>query len=490
MDKLQILKTMVSLQTVAENEDSRLCDFLPLESYRLLGDPNRFLILGGRGTGKTRVFHTLLEEDGFRQVIGSQKNLFKPNASNSIFIAGYNQEDNFYPGKYSMDKYTDDRQAAAFWAGSVVILLLRYFQNNDEVLELFRRYLGEEYHLLHKQNALKEHADWIKYMEDNPEIWDNLLDDVNDYLVSKDLWIFFAYDSLDCICTRYVDLFPYIRTLLSFWYSHLRRWSRIKCRIFLRNDLYNSEILNFPDASKLGGNCMKLEWNTVSLYRLFIKRLANAGDKDTLLYLNLTEGLVSREPEGNLGYIPTGNEEIIRKFIYGMIGKYMGNNAKKGDSYAWAPNHLQDTHGVLSPRSFLKCFSAAARQMTEREGEVCRLSEMRLLSPPMLQGAVQEVSADRVAELRDEYAWLEQLQRAFAGVTLLADKKEFIQRISMDLWSDRQQKGLPATTPQGIFDMLQKLGIVFVARDGRVNVPEIYLHGFGMKRKGGIRRPK
>ena len=49
---------------------------------------------------------------------------------------------------------------------------------------------------------------------------------------------------------------------------------------------------------------------------------------------------------------------------------------------------------------------------------------------------------------------------------------------------------MPAATSEGIFEMLEKLGIVFVARDGRVNVPEIYLHGFGMKRKGGLRRPK
>lgn len=482
MNRIQILKTMESIHTVAEDDDSRLCDFLPLEGYRLLGDPNRFLILGGRGTGKTRVFHTLLEEDGFLQVIGNQRNLFKPNASNSVFIAGYNQGDVHYPGKFSLEKYGDDKHTLAFWAGSVVILLLHYFSENCEVQKIFQYFLREEYDLLKRQNALKTPSDWIEYMEENPEIWDNLLDEINNYLVQKDLWVFFAYDTLDCICPRYVDLFPYIRTLLSFWFSHLRRWSRIKCKIFLRNDLYNAEILNFPDASKLGANCMKLEWNTVSLYRLFIKRLANAGDEETLSYLHLTEGLISEKPEGELGYIPTENEEIIKRFIYGMIGEYMGSNAKKGDSYAWAPNHLQDTHGILSPRSFLKCFSAAARQMLEKQGELYKLPEERLLIPSMLQGALQEVSADRVAELRDEYAWLEELQRAFAGVTLLADRREFIQRIRMDLWDSERKKGLPATTPQGIFDMLQKLGIVFVARDGRVNVPEIYLHGLGMKR--------
>ena len=49
---------------------------------------------------------------------------------------------------------------------------------------------------------------------------------------------------------------------------------------------------------------------------------------------------------------------------------------------------------------------------------------------------------------------------------------------------------LPEHTPQGIFSVLQRLGIVMIASDGRVNVPEIYLHGFRMKRKGGLRRPE
>ena len=57
------------------------------------------------------------------------------------------------------------------------------------------------------------------------------------------------------------------------------------------------------------------------------------------------------------------------------------------------------------------------------------------------------------------------------------------------IWNEEEQQTLPATTSAGIFDALQKMGIVFVAKDGRVNVPEIYLHGFGMKRKGGLRRP-
>ncbi len=107
----------------------------------------------------------------------------------------------------------------------------------------------------------------------------------------------------------------------------------------------------------------------------------------------------------------------------------------------------------------------------------------------MIQGAVQAVSVERVMELQEEYPWLEQLKKALAGTTLLIPKNDFINKIRMDLWDAKAQERLPATSPQGIFDVLQKLGIVYVTKDGRVNVPEIYLHGFGMKRKGGLRRP-
>lgn len=490
MNKLLILKTIADLQSIAENEETRLEDFLPLKSYSILGDPNKFLILGGRGSGKTRVFKTLLKENGFRQMIGSQKRLFLPNISDTEFIAGYNQEGTLFPAQATLAHFADDFQAAAYWAGSVVILLLRYFEKNEDVQNIASEYFEDTFiSQICQKKTLKTPSLWISYISENPEMWENFLDDVDEYLVKKERWIFLAYDSLDRLCPRYADLFPYIRTLLSFWFSHLKRWKRIKCKIFLRNDLYDSEMLSFPDSSKLGSNCLKLEWDTLSLYRLFIKRMANADDQETINYMKMTSGLISEKPDAELGYIPTEKEEIIVEFINQMIGRYMGSSPKKGMSYSWAPNHLQDTHGVLSPRSFIKCYSVAARKMSERPNEVSLLQGNRLLSPSMLQGAVQEVSEDRVKELQEEYPWLEHLKKAFSGVTLLMERSEFIQKINMDLWSPEEREKLPALSPQGIFEMMQKLGIVFVAKDGRVNVPEIYLHGFGMKRKGGLRRP-
>nr|WP_300837927.1 hypothetical protein [uncultured Acetatifactor sp.] len=43
---------------------------------------------------------------------------------------------------------------------------------------------------------------------------------------------------------------------------------------------------------------------------------------------------------------------------------------------------------------------------------------------------------------------------------------------------------------QEILEALLELGIVIQSPDGKINVPELYLYGFGLKRKGGIKWPK
>jgi hypothetical protein len=329
----------------------------------------------------------------------------------------------------------------------------------------------------------------LPYIQQNPEAWENILDKMDEWLNQNNQWLFVAYDSLDRLTSQYSDLFPFLRALLSFWHTHSNRWKHLRCKIFLRNDLYQPKMLSFPDASKLSSNTIQLAWNTVSIYRLLIKRMANAKSPETVSYLRQIPELITADSDPTLGYIPSNEQKKMESFVEMLIGTYMGSSPKKGRSYSWAPNHLQDANGALAPGPFLKCFSAAAQDMCDHPEELNRLQGTRLLLPDRIQGALLKVSEERVQELKEEYPWLEELQSAFAGLTMLMDQQEFIDHISMDLWSNEQKKSLPASSPYGIFLLLKDLGIVLVANDGRVNVPELYLHGFQMKRKGGLRRP-
>lgn len=491
-DRLAILETISQIKAVAENEqddNTRLEDFLVMPEYSRFRDPDKFLILGGRGSGKTRVFQALTAPDGFAKLIGGQRKLLSPNADNTIVIAGYKLHRDF-PSSDILDQFAEDKLARFYWAGSLMILLMNTASLNPQLREIALQSLDpKDFEQFSSRDSLKTPTRWLPYIKQNPEVWENILDKMDEWLDRNNQWIFVAYDSLDRLTGQYSDLFPFLRSLLSFWHTHSNRWKHLRCKIFLRNDLYQSQMLAFPDASKLSSNTIQLAWNTVSLYRLLIKRMANAGSPETVSYLQRIPKLISEDSDLALGYIPSNEQKKMEAFVEMLIGTYMGSSPKKGRSYSWPPNHLQDANGALAPRPFLKCFSAAAQDMCDHPEELDRLQGERLLLPDRIQGALLKVSEERVQELKEEYPWLEELQSAFAGLTMLMDQQEFIDHISMDIWSDEKKKSLPASSPHGIFSLLKSLGIVLVADDGRINVPEIYLHGFRMKRKGGLRRP-
>ena len=48
--------------------------------------------------------------------------------------------------------------------------------------------------------------------------------------------------------------------------------------------------------------------------------------------------------------------------------------------------------------------------------------------------------------------------------------------------------GKTANTIDTLVALLLSLGIIIISTDDGINMPEIYLHGFGLKRKGGLRR--
>ena len=102
-----------------------------------------------------------------------------------------------------------------------------------------------------------------------------------------------------------------------------------------------------------------------------------------------------------------------------------------------------------------------------------------------------EVSVDRVNELKlEEYGWLETLCNSLKNQSMLMARQEFLRYLDPDLWPEDKRGTLPGNTPGELLEALKTLGIVIETGDGRINVPEIYLHGFGLKRRGGIKRPR
>ena len=165
----------------------------------------------------------------------------------------------------------------------------------------------------------------------------------------------------------------------------------------------------------------------------------------------------------------------------------MGSGATKGRTFDWIPNHLQDTNGEIVPRSILNLWALAAKDELDNN----RAKDGFLLSPLSIRQVIEEVSDRRVIELSEEYPWLKIIVPQLAGeeVPMFPEKfRGLLQKID---WQSQPPTERPISQkPSDIIDQLLKIGVLRLIPDGRIHVPDIYLYGFKMKRRGGIRRPR
>ncbi len=496
-DKKKLLEIMANItpgkglaEHESDNENLFLKNFLPVDRYRNTLDIDTFLILGGRGVGKTEFFRLLGSPNGRKALVKNLKIKYLPPLEKTIWIAGYGRtktrEKNF-PAPKATEDYMKDKDRSdwrIFWIGLVLGVIFQQekeLSNHNwaqEIPEEIRDCLTNRLSLLSR---------WFPDARHNFESINYALDKLDEELLADDRWLFITYDELDRIVPSYLKLRDPIAELLAFWLDRWRRWERIRPKIFLRTDLFRQKFLGFPDASKLRGHQITLEWKTPLLYQLLVKRLANSGEEMND-YLQIVPDLIPSNSKKDeiLGILPASDESRFELLMEKIVGVFMGENPRKGYTYNWIPNHLQDAKRSIAPRSFLKLFSLAAERRLEKFDEK-ELPENRLLEPSDLQGALMDTSQDRIKELtEEEYPWLEALRKELKDLTLLTEEEKFLYLLKNTDWNQEP----PSLKPQEILQYLEQLGIVEIRLDRRINMPDIYRYGFEVKRKGGIKRPK
>ncbi len=501
--KIELLELMSGIapgrataEQESDDEVTFLKNFLPIDDYRSVLEPTIFLILGGRGAGKTELFRLLALPSGREALVDSLKIRTLPELHKTTWMAGFGktrQIEKIFPTPDDIEEQMQDKnhlEWRSFWMGMLLGAMLKQkdFTQKSFVSKEIQDIDTSLHEILGDQFPRLSH--WYPLVTQNRESLNFLLDKLDEKLMERDEWLFIIYDELDRIVPSYPMLSSPIRELLAFWLDRSRRWQRIKAKIFLRTDLFGEEFLNFPDASKLKGHQVNLEWKHRWLYRLLVKRLANSGNEMTSYLQNIPKLITNYQP--NLGWMPNhGDEALFETLIETMIRKYMGATPRKGFTYRWIPNHLQDAGGRIAPRSFLKLFALASQSRLDLsmfEG----FGDNQILSPSDLQGSLMETSKERIQELTDEeYRWLLSLKPKLETLTVPIEESQFLENVlESTLHNDTQQQKPPANTPEALLQLLRQLGIVEIRSDKRINIPEIYLYGFGVKRKGGVKRPK
>jgi len=464
-----------------EDESTFLARFLPLKEHARVLDPEIVLVIGDRGAGKTELFRAIQFPAGLEAIQSLATGVQMPDIGRSRWLVAYSTRGTEFPAELVFRQFALGRQPGdlqLIWLGLLLRCLLRGQPGFGERLSNDLRPVLEG-QLARLQNLYQAIASRL-------EECFAALDALDKELAETGRWIFLTYDELDRVSAGdWNQLRTILRGLIQFWSSYVRRWKHIRPKLFLRRDLYDRVALFGPDVSKLAAQRVELLWTVRNLYALLLKRIVNT-NRAFLDYFG--KCLPPGEDAGKLGWNPAArNEAEYRPFVERMCGKYMGANPNKGQSFTWIPNHLQDGNGHVLPRSIVRLFEAAAGI----ELSAPRAELPRLIHHTSLRGALDDVSESRVQEIEDEeFPWMRRVRQSLAEAhpQVPLDRRELEVLLSTIEWENSAEKP-PETSGRGLLQLLMELGIFYLRTDGRVDARDLYLKGFGLKRKGGVRRP-
>jgi hypothetical protein len=343
-----------------------------------------------------------------------------------------------------------------------------------------------------------EMVNWVK---ENPEDYDNLLDDVDLQLAQQNKTRLILFDALDRLGNDWPSIRPLARSLFQLALD-IRARRAIRLKLFVRSDmLEDREILAFPDSSKLLAKKVPLVWRRVDLYALLFQCLGNADTQGEMFRFQcerLYYQTWKQDENTQAWQIPQSmrtEEDLQREIFHAITGYWMGSGPKRGAPYTWLPNHLIDGRDQVSPRSF----AAALRYAVENDQPHTDTWPWAL-HYKAIQAGVQEASRIRVDEItREDYPWVETLMQPLRSkITVPCEPKEIIQlwkndKIISKLQTACEENEVRLPPPhieegeQGVLKDLADLGVIQRLADQRIQMPDVYRIAFGFGRRGGVK---
>lgn len=461
----------------AENEfdsyDSLKNNFYPLKEYKYIFDNNKFLITGSKGSGKTALFKVLSCKK-YAEAMAGYIGIPTSGIMSTAWLAGLDETAEF-PVKANfraIGKTQNTEYYSIYWK----ILAIR------TIKEIIRQYGINHYVYLEDIISCKysQLIGYIqKYQNMNEEL-SELLDEINKHLEKEGKTVIITYDSLDfCIDKEFRG--GLISELIAFWAENNLRYKNLRAKIFLRNDIFKNEVM-LTDKIKLNNYRSNIEWTYDHLLAMLWKRMMEAdSDLKNLMKEALEKEGYSLSESQLVGIMPKPGEEMNKIMLNVLIGEKMGKG-NKTYTYNWIIYRLSDTNNKIVPRSIIKLFSSAARHELN-EADTGSKDGTKILKPRSLENSVKEVSEDRVTDMSEEYPEYKQIFVNLGNYCNIFPTDE------KTLHSALIKCGIQKNHLKTIINHLIEIGILKEyqrKRDDpvRYHIPDIYLKGMKLKRKG------
>jgi len=437
-------------------------------------DPERVLVIGDRGMGKTFWTWSLVGKASRMHL----NDIFpRLGLSNCDVGVGFVGEDMAADGAISTDVF-DQLQSQGFNAELIWrVVILRAVLLNQKIVPPADTFVK-----------------LLTWASEDIERFQIALRDVDQGVSHSGRKVVVIFDALDRLGNNWATITERTIALLRVGLA-LRSYRGIKIKIFMRSDqAADPALFAFPDASKIFGARVDLFWERRDLFGLAYARLAqNQTSKSEFSELVRYAGGLWAD-SGTLPDVLKHDSNAQESIFIALAGPYMGSDWRKGKTYTWLHNHLADAHGRVSPRSFLSALRAAALYRP--------IPEDRLFEPRALQRGVQEASALRVAQLEEEFPWIKDALRPLADLRVPATTEALFDR-----WLEgstpeaiarqaSRERFLPpiefgdkpdGASTEALVEALKRIGVAEARPDGRINMPDIYRVAAKLLRMGGIK---
>lgn len=464
---------------VAESSATPSKEIYPVPEHLRAIEPSVVLIVGDRGSGKTQLKNALTD-DVLREALLRHASAVRSHGGPAIWTTGWPLNANG-PDPITWRSIAREHRSSR---EDLVIVWLSY------LLRTIAPQLAENAIL--KQLAQVPAIDAEQCLaiarRHNPMLI-AAVDQLDARLQAEGRSIVIAYDELDTVVLDdWEALGTIIRGLVSLWATYARRWQRIRPKLFLRTDFYrhHREIAG-ADVAKLAANRVDLAWSDKNLYAALIKHIVNKDERLRQHFGTAVELIRDRD----LGWMPQlTRAEDARGFVLRLVGQYMGPDPKKGDAFTWILDHLRDGNDRGLPRALIWLSEFAA----ERELDDPRAKGARLFHHVSIRNALDRVSEQYVQHAEThEFRWIPGLkQRLKADREVPWKRAELEKMLARDFESDWSRSGTgvrpPGATHMEVLENLVTLGIIRARSDGSYDVPDLYLSGFELVRRGGVRR--
>lgn len=298
-----------------------------------------------------------------------------------------------------------------------------------------------------------------------------------------------VFDGLDTLGDNWEVIRRRLSGLIRF--ARLARSLRyIRLKIFLRLDQAEDwNLWRTPDASKLYNERVRLSWDQEALYDLLYFHLQREEEaRDALA--RLAPEIHALHPQRRFFDAAATQRSVFSA----LAGPFMGGGSNRGNTYNWVVNHLADAHGETTPRAFLVALAYAAKRPA-RETVIDHLG---------IEAGVREASQRRLEELEEDYWWIQTAFEPLADMRVPCEPKDFLDRwangdtvATIRRRAERERRLPPIalaeatndTDEQALLRSLKLIGVVEERTNGKINMPDIFRVAAGIKRMGGVRPP-